>query len=172
MTIRDQPRDVMLVTASLFELATAIGVVAYWVLFFTSSPLPFVDPERAQDYFAFESAFPAADAVLVVALVLGGVGLLRRAAFGPPLSLAAAGALVFLGLLDLTFNARQGIYRLTPGAAFVNLVCVVGGALLTVLVWRHRSHWSPLDGEAGSPGASGAARRRKRPAAPARAPPG
>ncbi len=134
-------RDAMLVAASVFELAAAAGVAAFWVLFYTSPGPRFADPERTQDYFAFESAFPAADATLALALAAGGIGLLRRARFGPPVSIAAAGGLVFLGILDVAFNAHHGVYPIIPAALLVNLVCIIGGGWLGILVWRHRNHW-------------------------------
>jgi hypothetical protein len=58
----------------------------------------------------YERAFPVADGLLCVALIVGTVGLLRRRAYGLILSIAAGGALVFLGVLDATFNLTNGIY--------------------------------------------------------------
>ena len=134
-------RDPLLRAAGVFELVVAAGVAGFWLLFFAGGQGDLPDPLREQAYHAFESAFPAADAALVLALLGGGLGLLRGGRQGPPLSLAAGGALAFLGLVDAAFNARHGVYAVMPLQAAVNAVCAVGGAWLAVVVWRHRGSW-------------------------------
>jgi hypothetical protein len=92
-------------------LLTALVTPLYWVVFFT------LDDARlsgADWYLRFEQAFPAADGWMAVCCALGGVGLLRRSAWGPFFSLLAAGALVFLGLLDLSFEVQNGLWTF-PG---------------------------------------------------------
>ncbi len=113
------------------QVVLAIGIAAFWAVFFALGPGAIADPAGERVYLAFETAFPVADGCLALTLALAGSGLLRGRRHGPPLSLAAGGALVFLGLLDASFNAVQGIYQAGPTRAvvngLVNLACIGGG---------------------------------------------
>jgi hypothetical protein len=101
----------------------AAALLGYWALFFTIGLAP--DP-LPDGYLAFERAFPVADALLSAALVGGAVLGRRRHRWAERIQVAAGGALLFLGLVDVTFNLQNGIYAgsLADGAfnAFVNLV--------------------------------------------------
>lgn len=116
-------------------LVTAAVTVAYWVDFFVRGSVQTVQEEW---YLRFERAFPAADAWMSVCCVVAGVGLLRGAAAGDAYGLVAAGALVFLGLMDVTFNLQNGLYRLLPGSAqmwselVINVWCLALGTVLLV----------------------------------------
>ncbi len=60
--------------------------------------------------------------------------------WGSKLSLVAAGALVFLGLLDFSFNIQNGIYMTSTVElvlnAFINVWCVGLGVAIAVLMGR------------------------------------
>ena len=133
--------------AGVLQLVMAAGLVGFWVIFFAGPPPRFPDPDRARVYEAFESAFPLADLVLALALTVGGAGLLRRSAIGPPASLAAAGALVFLGLLDVLFDVEQGLYARGSAAmrveTVINVWCLAVGPFLMRWFWRHRRTLDP-----------------------------
>jgi hypothetical protein len=92
-------------------------------------------------YLAFESAFPVADLLLALSLAAGGVGLIRRRAYGHLFTLSGGSGLVFLGLLDISFNLQQGIYGLgiqeTVMNAFINLICLAAGCLFVHSIWRN-----------------------------------
>ncbi|HEU4541980.1 MAG TPA: hypothetical protein VFR23_12710 [Jiangellaceae bacterium] len=89
-------------------LVTAVVTVAYWIDFFLHGTVNVVDEEW---YLRFQRAFPVADAWMSACAVIGAVGLLTGSGVGVAFSLAAAGALVFLGLMDVTFNIDNGLYR-------------------------------------------------------------
>jgi len=89
-------------------LVTAVATVAYWVDFFLHGSVNVVDEDW---YIKFERSFPAADGFMAVCAAIAGVGLLSDAAFGTAFALVAAGALVFLGLMDLAFNLDNRLYR-------------------------------------------------------------
>jgi hypothetical protein len=94
-------------------LVTAVVTVAYWVDFFFSGTVQAVQDEA---YLRFERAFPVADAWVAVCSVVAAVGLFTRSDYGTLFGLLAAGALVFLGLIDLTYNLENGMFRLLPGS--------------------------------------------------------
>lgn len=106
-------------------LVVAGVTAAYWADFFLRGTVHVVEEEW---WIRFEKAFPVADAFMAVAALVAGVGLLRGADYGVAFGLVAGGALVFLGLMDLTFNVQNGLFRLLPGSGqmWTELVIVVG----------------------------------------------
>lgn len=124
-------------TIAVLELLTGAGLIAFWTLFFTVGLAP-ADPPPC--YFAFEKSFPLPDSVLAVALLCAGVLLLKGKPAGRALSLVCAGALVFLGLLDFSFNIRNGIYSSSPADAafsvFINAWCVLFGASVAMVTGK------------------------------------
>jgi hypothetical protein len=128
----------MKVVAAL-EFVLAGGFLAFWTAFLLTDMVDIADPRLREVYLGFESAFPPADILLAIVLASGGIGLLRGKLYGRLLTLAGGGALVFLGLLDVTFNLRQGIYSLGPGEAVlngaINLACLASGILLIRTIW-------------------------------------
>jgi len=125
--------------AAVLELVLAGGFLAFWAAFFLTDMVDIADPRLREVYLAFESAFPPADILLAIALASGGIGLLRGKPHGRLLTLAGGGALVFLGLLDVSFNVQQGIYSLGPGEAVlngaINFACLASGILLIHTIW-------------------------------------
>jgi len=114
------------------------AVLAYWTLFFTGLLDAAAPGTVARE---FELAFPAADALFAACAIAAGAGLLRGAdrAF---LLLVAAGAMsLYLGCLDVTFYARQGLYRPLLGSGglelLLNLVCVLGGGYALRFGWAY-----------------------------------
>lgn len=128
--------------AAALELALAVGIVLFWVVFFTEGQVHISDSRLKEKYLAFESAFPIPDAYLSIVLVTGSIGLWRKKSYGLLFSLLGGASLVFLGLLDISFNAQHGIYRLGWGEAilnlFINLMCLGVGIFLILTVWKHR----------------------------------
>jgi hypothetical protein len=121
-------------------LVTAVVTAAYWVDFFWHGSVHVVEEEW---YIRFERAFPVADAFMALCAAVAGVGLLADEGWGDAFGLVAAGALVFLGLLDTTFNVDNGLYRrlADSGAMRAELVINVwslglGGFVMLVLVSR------------------------------------
>jgi hypothetical protein len=93
------------------ELLTAGGLLLYWLLFFTVGLAPENPPPG---YFVFQRSFTVSDIVLALVLITAGGFLLgedaARRVIGRRLSLVCAGALIFLGGLDISFNFQNGIY--------------------------------------------------------------
>lgn len=119
----------------ILEIVTAAGLILFWIVFFTVGLAPENPPKC---YFAYEHAFPLPDICLALLLLVSGILLLRRNSLGRTLSLIAAGALIFLGLLDFCFNLQNRIYLASVLDlvlnALINAWCVVFGV---IIIWRN-----------------------------------
>lgn len=114
-------------------VGAAVVTVAYWLDFFLRGTVQAVEEEW---YLRFERAFPAADGWMAACSLVAAVGLFTGADYATVFGLLAAGAMVFLGLMDLTFNLQNGLFRLLPQsgqmwveAVIVGLSLVLGGFL-------------------------------------------
>jgi hypothetical protein len=116
------------------QIATGIGVAVFWFMFFTVGMAPVAPPVC---YFAYEHAFPPPDLILAAALIASGFDILRGGPWGLGVSLACAGGLMFLGVLDLSFSAQNGGFAGPLGetlqAGFISLWCIVLGLAIVVL---------------------------------------
>jgi hypothetical protein len=114
---------------------TGVVTVAYWLDFFIRGTVQAVPEEW---YLRFERAFPVADGWMALCSLVTAVGLLTGSPYATVFGLLAAGALVFLGLMDLTFNVQNGLFRLLPGSGqmWVEVViiawCLALGGFLAV----------------------------------------
>lgn len=120
-------------------IITAIGIVGFWVGFFTIGLAPESPPPG---YFVFEHSFPVADTVLAMALVYSGILLLRDRPAGRDLGLASSGALIFLGLVDTSFNLMNEMYAIsaidTILNGFINAYCIIFGAGVFITLKKYK----------------------------------
>jgi hypothetical protein len=140
---------------SLLEFLMAAGIILFWTAFFAQGIVSFADSRLKDVYLAFESSFPVADAVLALFLIIGGIGLLRNTPSGKFFTVMAGAMLIFLGLLDISFNIRQGIYLLGPGEAVLNIginaACLAGGAFFAWSAWKSEHRQAAAAGRISSP---------------------
>lgn len=132
--------DEKLRVAAWLEILTGIGLFLFWIGFFTIGLAPETPPPC---YFAYEHSFPLPDIVLALVLLIAGKRILRKDfESGVDFSLLAAGGLVFLGLLDFSFNLQNGVYAISIQEAamnlFINFWCIGFGAVLSVLMMKNR----------------------------------
>jgi len=129
------------------------ATLAYWVVWFgiDRSWLATADTPA---YYAFENAFPVADAWMAATGALGAIALQRRKASALLWMLLAGSASVYLAGMDVLFDLENGIYRpsaSTGGVAnvavelFINVGCFAGGMALIAFAWRHRAHFLSLE---------------------------
>ncbi|MDH7552512.1 MAG: hypothetical protein QHH74_02525 [Spirochaetota bacterium] len=115
-------------TTAYLAIVTGIGILLFWIAFFTVGLAPENPPAC---YFAYEHSFPLPDTVLAIALIIGGILAIKQRDRALYLLLPASGGLIFLGLLDMAFNWQNGMYTITvmDGVlnAFINIWCVVFG---------------------------------------------
>jgi len=124
-----------LTTIAILELLTAVGLILFWILFFTVGLAP-KNPPRG--YLEYEHSFPLPDGLLAILMLVSGTLLLLNNPLGVSLSLVAAGALVFLGVLDFSFNIQNGLYKTSRMDlvlnAFINIWCVGLGIAIAVAI--------------------------------------
>ncbi len=111
-------------------------LVAFWTLYFAGAISPGTEAEAQR----FESAFPIADALLAIMLFIASREL-RRGGSAGPLTLGAAAAMtLYLGLLDVTYYGRAGLYtRISASVlplAVSPLFSLGGGAAGLWSAWR------------------------------------
>ena len=109
------------------QLLTAIGLILFWTAFFT---IGFENPNYPTYYTKFEHSFPLPDSFLCIVLLMAYFN--RNKIYWKNYTLVAAGAMIFLGLCDFSFNIMNGMYSvgLADGImnAFINVWCVGFGA--------------------------------------------
>ena len=124
-----------LITIAILELLTGVGLILFWILFFKVGLAPKNPPPG---YLAYEHSFPLPDGLLAILLLVAGTLLLLNNPLGINLSLIAAGALVFLGVLDFSFNIQNGVYKISKTDlvlnAFLNVWCVGFGVAIAVMI--------------------------------------
>jgi hypothetical protein len=120
-------------------IITALITVYYWTDFYLKGGVQVVEEEW---YIKFEKAFVVADLWGITACsLLGAVGLITEQTYGPFFSLLAAGSMIFLALMDITFNIQNGLYpliALSNEMAFeliINVWTLVLGITLIVHLW-------------------------------------
>jgi len=115
-------------TTAYLAIVTGIGILLFWIAFFTVGLAPENPPAC---YFAYEHSFPVPDTVLAISLIIGGMLAIKKGVASLVLLLPASGGLIFLGLLDMAFNWQNGMYTIAvmDGVlnACINIWCVVFG---------------------------------------------
>ncbi len=116
----------------------AIVTAVYWWSYFSGGEV-MTSTERW--YTAFESAFPVADGWMALCMAVSGAGLIVGRAWARPAGLLAGSALIYLALMDITFNAENGLYALaaTSEAMKAEIAINVSSALLGI--WTILACW-------------------------------
>jgi hypothetical protein len=136
------------ITAALM-LLTAIGIVLFWVVFFTDleAQRESTFASRSEAWFAWELSFPLADAWVALTAAVGAIGLWRMRPTGLLFGLISGGAMVFLGLIDLLFFLENGLYLPMNAEAAIELLIHLWatgfGLFAIVTIWRHRTGVAP-----------------------------
>ena len=124
-------------TLGIVMLGGGALMLTYWTLYLTGiADLGQSDPIVA----SFESAFLLADTLLGLLLLAAGWSLLAARRSGPYLMTVAAAMSVYLGLLDLVFYARLGMFSALSAANLFELslvsTCVLGGSICLAYGWK------------------------------------
>ena len=135
-----RPRGLIIVAALL--LLTALVTIIFWIVFFAQGEAQRTSflAQQCAGWYTWERSFPLADAWMALASFVGAIGLLRARPWGLLFCLAAGSALIFLGLMDVTFFLQNGLYahrRLDVAIEMVIHAWVLGlGAFVIFCVWR------------------------------------
>ena len=122
---------------ALSVLLIGIGIVCiyYWVDFYITGGVHVIKDDW---YIKFQNSFPAADLWMSACAIAGAVGLLTGQTYGVLFALLAASSLIFLGLMDVTFNIQNRLYRLVTTSSqmklevFLNIYALGFGIALIV----------------------------------------
>ena len=98
----------MIITLSVLLIVNAIALVYYWVDFYTRGGVQVL---KENWYIKFQKAFPVADIWAAACSIVCVVGLLTEQPYGLVFALIAASSIIFLGLMDVTFNIQNKLYR-------------------------------------------------------------
>jgi hypothetical protein len=117
------------------QLLTAIGLILFWIAFFT---IGFENPKYPAYYTKFEHSFPLPDTFLCIILLLAFLN--RKNILWKNYTLIAAGAMLFLGLCDFSFNIQNGMYSVgfIDGLmnVFINSWCIGFGIWQINLIFK------------------------------------
>ena len=127
------------ILVAVFQILIAVGIIVFWIYFFKYENK---NPEKGAIYLGFERSFPPADLGWITpTLLISAIGLLLGQAFGVFFSIVSGSALIFLGLLDISFNIRQGAYKAKKSDIIlnltINLICIVAGPLFLIYGWMN-----------------------------------
>jgi hypothetical protein len=123
---------------SVLLIMTAIFLIYYWIDFFLRKGVQVTQEEW---YIKFQKAFPIADVWAAICALLGGVGLLTEKNFGLLFALLAASSIIFLALMDITFNVENKLYNLVRSSAEMkgelvgNIWFLSVGIIVIIYVW-------------------------------------
>jgi len=123
---------------SILLIITFILMIYYWVDFFLRKGVQVTHEEW---YIKFQKAFPVADMWMAICALLGAIGLLTEQTYGLFFSMLAASSLVFLALMDITFNVENKLYHLIGTSKEMklelagNLWFLSVGVILIIYLW-------------------------------------
>jgi hypothetical protein len=130
--------DLVIYILSILLIMTVFLVIYYWVDFFLRKGVQVTQEEW---YMKFQKAFPIADAWMTICALLGAIGLLTEQTYGLFLSILAASSMIFLALMDITFNVENKLYRLVSTSSEMrielvgNLWFLSFGVILIIYLW-------------------------------------
>ena len=94
---------------AIFQILWGIGIIGFWIYFFLVENK---NPERSEVYLVFERSFVLPDICwLASCMFISGISLLMNQPFWVFFSIAGGSAMLFLFLLDFSFNIQQGNYK-------------------------------------------------------------
>jgi hypothetical protein len=129
-----------------------VATIAYWVVWFG------VDREilasaHTPEYYAFENAFPLADAWMVSAGLFASWALIQRRAVSFFWCIVSGATSVYLGAMDVLFDLEHGIYSAQGGNSggvvvevIINVLTLALGAVVLLWAWAQRRQLIRLRG--------------------------
>jgi hypothetical protein len=130
-------------------ILVAVLAVAGWAIYFATDL--FVKPDDPI-WNVFENAFVFADLSLAAGLACSVHWMRARDARCVPAGIAAGGGLIFLLLIDTTFNLQNGYYvPVSPIVCLevlINLICLSFGPITILRLWRRRHLYEPRSSSA------------------------
>jgi hypothetical protein len=118
------------------------AIAAYWGIWFLGDRAWLASLDT-REFFAFENAFPAADAWLALAFGAAAVCLQRKRPAAVFWLITCGSSAIYLGLLDVLFDLANRVYTTgDPGAVITELAINV--ASFVIGAWASWTGWSML----------------------------
>ena len=117
---------------AVLQIIYGIGLIVSWVYFLK---VELKDPEKTEVYRVFEKSFILPDlGWCAPCMFLSALGLLTNQGYWVFFSIAGGSAILFLFLLDFSFNLQQKTYSKEKRKEnifeiLLNIFCVIGGPL-------------------------------------------
>jgi hypothetical protein len=113
------------------EVIGALTIIGYWIGWYADI-LKSIGPTNPlyDIYIAFESSFLLPDTWIVVLLFVSAYGIWKQQLYASYLGIAAGGALIFLGLIDISFYIQHNLYQYDLLLILINIACLAGGLIL------------------------------------------
>ncbi len=120
---------------------TAVGIVAYWISYFTDGT---VHSTADSCYHIFQRNFPAPDGMIAICAIATAVGLGKAREWSIYTGMTAVGGLLFLALIDISYNVWNDMYNGMHGPmvmeTVINVFCLSVSAVITRYLWLNREH--------------------------------
>lgn len=121
----------------ILEIILAVGFILFWTYFFLVEN----KKEKSEIYFAFERSFPIPDLGLITPLlIISAIGNILGQRFGVFFSIVSGGALLFLGLIDVSFNVQQKNLKSKTDlitSFVINIICLAFGTISVIYGWLY-----------------------------------
>jgi hypothetical protein len=98
----------MFITFAVLLICSAVVCIYYWADFYIRGTVHVIKDDW---YIKFQNSFPVADLWMAACAIVGAVGLLMEETWGLIFALITGSSLIFLGLMDITFNVQNNLYR-------------------------------------------------------------
>ena len=118
---------------AILQIIFGIGIILFWIYFLLVENR---DPEKTEVYLVFERSFILADVGWITpCLFISAFGLLTSQSYWVFFSIAAGSSILFLFLMDFSFNIQRGNYKRIKEnflEVIVNILCLIGGPLFMI----------------------------------------
>jgi len=118
------------------QIIWGFGIFIFWIYFFLVENK---NPERSEVYLVFERSFVLPDTCWIApCYFISGISLLMNQQIWVFFSIAGGSAMLFLFLLDFSFNIQQGNYKKDKikknmGEIVINILSAIFGPLYMTL---------------------------------------
>jgi hypothetical protein len=120
----------------------------YWIDFLTTGTVHVLEEEW---YIKFEQAFIPADIYMALSSLIAGIGLIKKKIWGFIFTYLASSALIFLALMDITFNIQNNLYELLYSSTemqfetLINIYTLTLGIIAPIILWKARHQFLKIN---------------------------
>jgi hypothetical protein len=120
----------------------------YWIDFLTTGTVQVLEEEW---YIKFEQAFIPADIYMALSSLIAGIGLIKKKIWGFIFTYLASSALIFLALMDITFNIQNNLYELLYSSTemqfetLINIYTLTLGIIAPIILWKARHQFLKIN---------------------------